>query len=101
MIAPKTPLTAEEQRKGTLTAEEKWKQGNLSEDSIYRDVAFASTSTGETMGVYKLIFTNAKNAKDIGPFSAFPGEKEILILPGTEYTVTKAEKNVFTLEPKG
>lgn len=83
-----------------LAAEKAWKEANLGDNAVYMDRAFGSTSLQDGSGAYKLIFNSTKNVKDIGPFSAFPGEKEIVIPPGTRFKVitSNADHTIVTLQ---
>jgi len=65
-----------------------WKEKHIVLGKSFKDNAFMSTTTTANAGGWvNLLFNNTINAKDIGPFSAFPGEQEILVLPGTEYLI--------------
>lgn len=74
----------------------------------FSDSGFASaTFQLEMPGKINLTMTSPKNAKDVTLYSAWPKEKEILIIPGTQYTVKEityggsGQGSMFVvLEPK-
>jgi|GEM_PF-5951776 len=78
-----------------------WGASTFVKGNTYSDHGFASTATalGGT-GSWNLSIEGTKNAKDVGPYSAWPGEKEVLTLPGTKYTVSDVQGSKVTLIPQ-
>lgn len=73
-----------------------WAETTFQEGATFQDHAFMSaTPVLFTQGVIniKILYEeeDLTNAKDVGPFSAFPGEKEILLMPGTEFTISDSD----------
>lgn len=83
-----------------------WGEQTFQVGKTYSDAAFASTTFDlQAQGKVNLVMTSTKNAKDIGDYSAWPGEKEILIIPGVEYIVKEVKIDLtgtmnVILEPK-
>ncbi len=94
--------------KRTITTEvyPGWAAQTFGLGKTYSDSGFASASFSLGMsGKISLTMTSPKNAKDVSLYSAWPGEKEILIVPGTQYTVKEVTYNgpgsmAVVLEPK-
>ncbi|NUP08352.1 MAG: hypothetical protein HOW73_20065 [Polyangiaceae bacterium] len=76
-----------------------WGAATFVQGQKYSDYAFASTATEGVPGTWQLTIDGTKNAKDVGPYSAWPGEKEVLTMPGTEYFIQNVDRNKVTLVP--
>jgi len=83
-----------------------WRAQTFQVGNTFTDSGFASATFDlQAQGQINLTMISTKNSKDVSLYSAWPGEKEILIVPGTEYIVK--EINVanngslsVVLEPK-
>ena len=64
----------------------------------YQDSAFASHSTSSINGNWSLIVQGTKNAKDVGAYSVWPKESEVLVLPGTKFDVLNVDGTKITLK---
>ena len=67
-----------------------WAKTAFVKGNTYSDAAFASTGKqGGMPGEWNLVIQGTKGAKDINPYSAWPGEGggEVLVLPGQKYKV--------------
>ncbi len=73
-----------------------WGDAQFVPGNIYSDHAFASASTGDNGGFWHLTINGTQGTRDVGAYSAWPAEKEVLTLPGTKYHVTS-----MTPDPKG
>ncbi|WP_075884050.1 ADP-ribosyltransferase [Candidatus Protochlamydia sp. W-9] len=78
-----------------------WGQQTFIKNNVFKDFAFVSTTPKSNVkGAWNLTYTSTKGAKDVGRYSAWPGENEILILPGIEYIVDDVDKNNVILKLK-
>src|SRR5262249_203941 len=85
----------------TIFTDTGWGQSAFVQGKTYSDHAFASTKHDDPgSGAWKLTINGTKNTRDIGPYSAWPLEKEILTLPGAKYTVGKVVGNQVELTPQ-
>jgi hypothetical protein len=77
-----------------------WGAQTFVQGSKYSDHGFGSTATvSGAQGVWNLTIEGTKNTKDVGPYSAWPGEKEVLAIPGTQYDIKQVQGNKVTLVP--
>lgn len=76
-----------------------WGAATFVQGQMYSDHAFASTATEGVPGTWQLTMDGTTNAKDVGPYSAWPGEKEVLTLPGTQYFISQVNGSKVTLTP--
>ncbi len=77
-----------------------WCKTAFVKGNTYSDFAFGSTALkmGQP-GEWNLQITGTKDAKNITPYSAWPGESEVLVFPGTKYTVDDVQGKTVTLKP--
>jgi hypothetical protein len=78
-----------------------WCKTAFVEKNTFSDFAFSSTAMKPGQpGEWNLTILGTKNAKNITPYSAWPGEAEALVMPGTKYTVASVVGNAVTLMPQ-
>jgi ADP-ribosyltransferase exoenzyme len=78
-----------------------WCKTAFVKGSTYSDFAFSSTAVKKPpQGEWNLTIMGTKNAKDITPYSSWPGEAEALVFPGQAYTVHDVVGKNVTLVPQ-
>jgi hypothetical protein len=78
-----------------------WCKTAFVKGNTYSDFAFASTGVKQPpQGEWNLTIMGTKDAKNITPYSAWPGEAEALVFPGTKYTVDNVQGGKVTLIPQ-
>ena len=78
-----------------------WCKTAFVKGNTYSDFAFGSTALklGQP-GEWNLEIKGTKDAKNITPYSAWPGEAEVLVFPETKYTVHDVQGKTVTLIPQ-
>ena len=82
------------------TVREAFDHLSFKKGGTYLDYGFASHSLDVMQGNWSLKVEGTKNSKNVGPYGVWPGEREILVLPGTKFEVMDVDGAVITLKAK-